>query len=166
MGEALQSWLERTVVVMAVTLSRNGGWMWFNLVKAGLGVIFGCLVFFVFTFGYGNITAGSWALISGMFAGLVLHLHIVYRQHRLELWYSSHRLAVVRGISLAGLCISTAVSIYYAYLAVGQPVHPISDSYLIKTVWSFMTVKWSVGLLYFSTKYKARLEGEREYNTF
>ena len=39
-------------------------------------------------------------------------------------------------------------------------------SFMIAAVWSFMTVKWSAGLAYFSHKYKARIEGDREYNTF
>merc|ERR1711874_6793 len=122
----------------------------------------------LFSFGYGNIAAGVWALVSAMLAGLVLHLHIVFTLHRLELWYSEYRLAVLRGISLASLCISTAVSIYYAYLATSmhQPVYPIQDSYLIAAVWAFMTVKWSAGLAFFSHKYRARIQGQREYNTF
>merc|ERR1712055_593710 len=98
---------------MAGPVSRTGWWMWVKLVKAGLGVILGAIAFFIFTFVYGNIAAGAWALISAMFAGLVLHLHIVYKHHRLELYYSAYRLAVVRGIS-------TAVTIYYAYLKISM----------------------------------------------
>ena len=77
--------------VMADSLSRSGWMMWLRLSAAGLGVLMGCMVFFVFIFGYGNIAAGSWALVSAMFAGLVLHLHLVYRMHRLELWYTVKR---------------------------------------------------------------------------
>merc|ERR1712179_449038 len=113
---------------MAGPVSRTGWWMWVKLVKAGLGVILGVIAFFVFTFVYGNIAAGAWALISAMFAGLVLHLHIVYKHRRLELYYSAY-------------------------------------SHMIGAVWSFMTMKWSFGLAYFSHKYRARLQGEREYNT-
>merc|ERR1712106_305142 len=165
----LPAWQSGCVVVtMSESLSRSSWMMWIRLGTAGLGVLMGCMVFFVFTFGYGNIAAGSWALISAMFAGLVLHLHMLFKVHRLELWYSAQRLSVLRGISLGGLLISTIVSIYYAYLAVSmhQPVYPIRDSFMIAAVWSFMTVKWSAGLAYFSHKYKARIEGDREYNTF
>eukprot|EP00092_Neocalanus_flemingeri_P034561 GFUD01037585.1.p1 GENE.GFUD01037585.1~~GFUD01037585.1.p1 ORF type:complete len:156 (-),score=19.64 GFUD01037585.1:22-489(-) len=155
---------------MADSASRSGWRMWLRLSTAGLGVLMGCLVFFVFTFGYGNIAAGSWALVSAMFAGLVLHLHIVYRVHRLELWYSAQRLAVLRGISLGGLGISLIVTMYYVYLAVIQHQQSASvsyrDSFVLASVWSFMTVKWSAGLAYFSHKYKVKIEGEREYNTF
>eukprot|EP00091_Calanus_sinicus_P024903 TRINITY_DN9213_c0_g1_i1.p1 TRINITY_DN9213_c0_g1~~TRINITY_DN9213_c0_g1_i1.p1 ORF type:complete len:151 (+),score=49.82 TRINITY_DN9213_c0_g1_i1:45-455(+) len=124
-------------VIGVMADSRSGWHMWLRLVTAGLGVFMGSMVFFVFTFGYGNIAAGSWALISAMFAGLVLHLHIVHRMHRLELWYSAQRLVVLRGISLGGLAVSTIVSIYYAYLAVSthQPVYPIRDSLMIAAVW-------------------------------
>ena len=88
----LAEWLCGCVAgAMAASLSRSGWMMWIRLGTAGLGVLMGCMVFFVFTFGYGNIAAGSWALISAMFAGLVLHLHMVFKVHRLELWYSAKR---------------------------------------------------------------------------
>ena len=75
--------------------ARSGCQIWFRLITAGLGVLMGFMVFFVFTFGYGNIAAGCWALISALFAGLVLQLHLLYRSHRLELYYSTERLNLV-----------------------------------------------------------------------
>merc|ERR1712055_48285 len=87
MGAVLPSYSTMTTT----SLTRSGWRMWFRLITAGLGVVMGCLVFFVFSFGYGNIPAGCWALVSAMFAGLVLHLHIMHRMHRLELWYSVKR---------------------------------------------------------------------------
>merc|ERR1712228_965122 len=101
-------------------------------------------------------------------SGLVLQLHLLYRSHRLELYYSTERLSLVKWISLGGLTISTAVTVYYAYLAISlhQSTYPIKDSHMIASVWSFMTVKWSAGLAYFSHLYRLRILGEREYNTF
>ena len=90
-SRAVQCRLLRRAAEMTGPVSRTGWWMWVKLVKAGLGVILGAIAFFIFTFVYGNIAAGAWALISAMFAGLVLHLHIVYKHHRLELYYSAYR---------------------------------------------------------------------------
>ena len=93
-----RNWAQSCVVSGPVTMAgsaRSGCQIWFRLITAGLGVLMGFMVFFVFTFGYGNIAAGCWALISALFAGLVLQLHLLYRSHRLELYYSTERLNLV-----------------------------------------------------------------------
>ena len=64
------------------TETRSGCLMAFKLTTAGMGIIFGLTTFCVFTFVYGNIHAGSWALLSGVFATFVFHLHLLYRNHR------------------------------------------------------------------------------------
>ena len=64
------------------TESRSGCLMLFKLATAGMGIVFGLTTFLVFTFVYGNIHAGSWALLSGVFATFVFHLHLLYKNHR------------------------------------------------------------------------------------
>jgi len=67
---------------MSETESRNGCLMMFKLATAGFGVLAGMSTFFVFTFVYSNVDAGIWALLSSVFSACVLHLHLLYKNHR------------------------------------------------------------------------------------
>ena len=51
----------------------------FKILASGLGVVSGCVAFPVFTFLYGNISAGIWAALSLLIALMVFHLHLLYR---------------------------------------------------------------------------------------
>lgn len=51
----------------------------FKLLSSGLGVVTGCVAFPVFTFLYGNISAGVWSGLSVVIALMVFHLHLLYR---------------------------------------------------------------------------------------
>lgn len=139
--------------------SRSSCWMTFSLGMAGLGVVMGITVFFVFSFLYGNIHAGLWALGSGILAAIVLHLHLLFLNHRLPTWHTVHSLAANRNLGLLTLAFSIGATVYYIYTAISehQPVYPIEDSYMIAGVWSFMTAKWSLGLVIYGHRYKRML---------
>ena len=51
----------------------------FQILTSGLGVVSGCLAFPLFTFLYGNISAGVWAALSVLIALMVFHLHLLFR---------------------------------------------------------------------------------------
>ena len=51
----------------------------FKILASGLGVVSGCVAFPLFTFLYGNISAGVWAALSVLIALMVFHLHLLYR---------------------------------------------------------------------------------------
>jgi len=121
---------------------RASCWMLLSLGTAGLGVTMGVTVFFVFSFLYGNLHAGLWALGSGIMAAIVLHLHLLYRNHRslpslhlpcmhprLADWHTLHSLAANRNLGLLTLALSLASTVYYFYTAISehQPVYPIKD---------------------------------------
>lgn len=150
---------------MPVTMpeDRSGCLASFQLVMCGLGVTAGICSFFLFCFLYGNISASLWALASGVLAAIVLHLRLLYTNHRLHSWHTVHSLAANRNLGILTGVLSVGATVYYIYMAVseGQQVFPIKDSWMIAGVWAFMTVKWSVGLVYLGHKYKCILD--REY---
>jgi len=132
--------------------------------SAGVGVVTGLLVFIIFTFVYGNVSAGVWAAISSILSALVLHQHILFSRGILASFYNTKRLRMLL-IGGAGLVIvSLSVTIYYFTMKIklSQKTYPISKSYLIAGVWSFMTSKWSFLLSLYSYKYRIKLDGERE----
>ena len=51
----------------------------FKILASGLGVVSGSVAFPVFTFLYGNISAGVWAALSILISLMVFHLHLLYR---------------------------------------------------------------------------------------
>jgi len=137
--------------------------MTLQLVMSCIGVTAGICSFFIFCFLYGNIPAGLWALGSGILAAIVLHLHLLFKNHRLHSWHTVHSLAANRNLGLLTLVLSVGATVYYVYMAIGehQSVYPIKDSYMIAAVWGFMTFKWSFALVLVGHKYKRLLD--REY---
>merc|ERR1712080_11861 len=140
--------------------------LWLRLGSAGLGVILGLLMFPVWSLHYGNLSAGLWALASSLPAAVVLHMHLTYRKGSLAQLYPVARLVILRAVGLAGVLVTLIVTVYYLVMSAGQSVHPISDSYIIAGVWSFMALKWSAGLAYFSHSYRTRLLKDRDYSVF
>merc|ERR1719509_623463 len=58
-------------------------------------------------------------------AAIVLHLHLLYRNHRLADWHTLHSLAANRNLGLLTLALSLASTVYYFYTAISehQPVY-------------------------------------------
>jgi len=142
---------------------RSGWRVSFQLVMCGVGVTAGICSFFIFCFLYGNISAGLWGLGSGILAAIVLHLRLLYKNHRLHSWHTVHSLAANRNLGILTGVLSTGALVYYLYMkfSESQDVFPIKDSWMIAAVWAFMTVKWSLALVYLGHKYKCILD--REY---
>jgi hypothetical protein len=147
-----------------MTDSHRGFCMSLRLASSVLGIAAGLIVFFIFTFHYGNVEAGVWALISAVFSAMAFHLFLLYRNHRLETWHTPQSLSALRNLAILGICASISATIYYFYTALGshESVYPYSDSHLLRGVWSMMTLKWTVALAFFSQKYKKLLD--REYS--
>ena len=96
--------------------------MVFKILTSSLGVIMGCLAFPVFTFVFFNLHAGLWALLSIIQASMVLHLHLLYRSHRLETWHTPHSLAACRDLGLLTMVGGLAATVYYIYTKVVDQV--------------------------------------------
>jgi len=116
----------------------------------------------------GNVAAGLWAFISSILSSVVLHQHFLFRKSKLASIYNAFRFQTVIVVGILSTIISLSVTIYYFTMKVSlrQETYPIKDSYLISGVWAFMTLKWSFLLTFNSHKYKAKMDGEREYNPF
>lgn len=150
------------------SLQRSGFWMWFRIVKAAVGLFLGILAGIVFAFVYGNVTAGLWAFISSILSSIALHQHLLFKKSKLGSTYNAFRFKVAISVGVTLLFLSLSCTIYYFVkkAQLNQETYPIKDSYLISGVWGFMTLKWSLLLIFYSYKYKVKLDGEREYNTF
>lgn len=144
--------------------NRRGCHMTFKIVTSCIGVVMGTTAFLLFTFLYGNLHAGLWALASCILAAMVLHLHLLYKNYRLNSWHTLHSLSANRNLGVLALMGSFGAMIYYFYTKYSedQPTYPIKESYMIAGVWAFMTVKWSLGLSYYGQKYRTLLD--REYS--
>jgi len=140
--------------------------MKFKIISAVFGIIAGSLVFFVFSFQFGNYHAGLWALLSTFLATIVLHQHLLYRNYRLEQWHTIHSLTALRNLGILTFLASAGATIYYFYDVIEehQDLYPLSDSWMLAGVWSMMTLKWSIATVFFSQKYKTVLD--REYTLF
>jgi len=95
---------------------------------------------------------------------MVFHLHLLYQNFKLESWHTTKSLAASRNLGLLTAAGATAATIYYLYvhLSTREAINPIENNHLISAVWSFMTVKWGLGLGFFGQKYKLVLQ--REYS--
>merc|ERR1711953_121376 len=157
----------QTATAMNIS-DRRGWWMKLKMGSAGLGLVMGVLVFVVFTFVYGNVCAGLWAVVSSLLSALVLHQHILFTRGTLAQIYNPKRFRIllISGLVLLGFSLSAAIYYFTMKIKLNQETYPIKESYLIAAVWSFMTSKWSFLLSLYSHKYKKKLDGESEYNTF
>jgi len=135
----------------------------FKILASGLGVVSGSVAFPVFTFLYGNISAGVWAALSVVIALMVFHLHLLYRNFRLESWHTGHSLAATRNLGLLTLTAGAAASLYYFYthIAQGEEMFPIANNNLIAGVWALMCVKWGLALSWAAHQYRLQY---REYS--
>jgi len=136
----------------------------FQILSSGLGVVTGCIACPLFTFLYGNINAGVWAGLSVIIALMVFHLHLLYRNYRLERWHTGLSLAATRNLGLLTLTAGLAATLYYFYthIAYHEEMFPIAENSLIAGVWSMMCVKWGFALSWSAHQYKQVLD--REYS--
>merc|ERR1712154_87477 len=143
----------------AMTISeRRGWWMKLKIGSAGLGLVMGALVFVIFAFIYGNVSAGLWAAVSSLLSAVVLHQHILSSRGTLASLYNSRRFRVlfISGLVLLAFSLSATIYSFTMKIKLNQETYPIGESYLIAAVWSFMTSKWSFLLSLYSHKYKIK----------
>ena len=101
-----------------MTDARGGCVMVLKILTSSLGIIMGCVAFPVFTFLFGNIHAGIWALLSVIQASMVLHLHLLYKSYRLETWHTPHSLSACRDLGLLTMVGGLGATVYYVYSVV------------------------------------------------
>ena len=133
---------------------RHGCCASLRLVSSGLGAATGLIVFVTFTFCYQNVEAGAWALASAAFSAIALHLFLLTRNYRLPAWHTPQSLLAIRLLTILGAMISLLATIYYIFTAISQEesMLPYSESHLLRGVWSMMTFKWTIVLVFFTKK--------------
>ncbi|OXA59123.1 heme transporter hrg1-B [Folsomia candida] len=128
---------------------------WIFCLSSSLGIYFGITIFFLFTFVYHNNYAGIWGLISAVFAGLCLHLHLLSSDNRLSGWYSAQQLIAIAAFSFICFALAIGFTSWYLIYAIYHhiPMLPVKNSYFLAAVWSGMTMKWTFALFLLSYRY-------------
>ncbi|GFS72331.1 uncharacterized protein TNCV_1827341 [Trichonephila clavipes] len=103
-----------------------------KIVFTVLGVASGASIFVSFIY-YKNYNAAIWGLLTGIFAAVVLRLHISYRRRVLHLKHTADSLQVVK---VCGLILSftaiTASIVYFTFAAVehqGKTLHILTNRF-------------------------------------
>ncbi|ROT69637.1 heme transporter hrg1-A isoform X2 [Penaeus vannamei] len=144
-------------------MARRGGCcMYFNLVMAVIGTFGGWSAFVVFFFHFTNHQAGIWAFVSGTYAAMTLFIHILYKRHTLETWYTPENLIQIRLLGLLGLL--AGLGAFGAYVGIAISNHEdmpsmtnIATSHYFMAIWAFLSLKWGASLMGFSHVYRKRL---------
>ncbi|XP_064643965.1 heme transporter hrg1-A-like isoform X2 [Lineus longissimus] len=118
------------------------------------GVLVGIAVFPAFGVKFHNWDAAAWGLVSAVFAGVTLYVHIQYMREFWKTWVYRLRYLMLTGcfVMTAGLCGFVA----YLTLAIyqGHEFSVYGQNYYIVIVWCFMTFKWGAALFYYSRSYR------------
>ncbi|XP_064643963.1 heme transporter hrg1-A-like isoform X1 [Lineus longissimus] len=128
--------------------------MWTRIALAIIGEIVGVAGGVAFILKFVNYDAGAWALVSAVFAGVTLYVHIQYMREFWKTWVYRLRYLMLTGcfVMTAGLCGFVA----YLTLAIyqGHEFSVYGQNYYIVIVWCFMTFKWGAALFYYSRSYR------------
>lgn len=136
--------------------------MYFNIITAVIGVIAGWSAFGVFFFHFENRQAGMWAFVSGTFAATTLFIHILYKKHSIELWYTPENLLQIRLLGLLGLIAGVIGTAVYIGIAISRnegfpSMDNIGTNHYFMAIWSVLSLKWAASLCGFSHIYRKRL---------
>lgn len=141
---------------------RTGCCIYFNIITAIIGTFGGWSAFGFFFFHFANRQAGIWAFVSGTFAATTLLIHILYKRHTLESWYTAENLLQIRLLGFLGLLAGLGGSA--AYLGIALTNHEampsmdnIGTNHYFMLIWAALTLKWGASLFAFSHIYRKRL---------
>lgn len=134
--------------------------MKWRIAFAIIGTFVGLSICIVFGSVYRNVDTAVWGLMSGVFAGLTLLLHV---KQVTDQW--NRQSSVLRYLFYLG-CIGQLASVIAAllYLVIAiierQALTPYGRGYYLSCVWCLMTWKWAFFLFYCARIYR-RLYQER-----
>jgi len=128
-----------------------------------VGLFGGVMGFIAFVFAFNNYHAGSWSLISGFMATFLLHIHHLDFKECLHNFYTKDRLKFTGLLGLFMTLVSFAAMMSYLVISAVQhiPMLPVENSLILGGVQAFLTMKWSISLVYFSRKHHRTIESMR-----
>ncbi|GAB1861927.1 Heme transporter hrg1-B [Camponotus japonicus] len=131
-----------------------------QLLISALGIFIGVSAFFVLFVVYGNHEVGFWSILAGALAGVCFHLHWVKGKETLERWHTRITLQNLNVVGFISAVIGVTALIWYLFLTFYYkiPIQPISESTVIRAVWSVICAKWGVTLMYYSNKYELLIQ--------
>lgn len=137
--------------------------LWITI--AAIGLFVGILAGIMFISPpYNNYCAGAFALVSAVFAGITLLIHIKHKRGTLQRWLRYLRCLMLFGCfgQLAGvssMVTFVALGIVLKQGITGDAIY--GENYWIALVWGWMTWKWGFSLFWFSRKYKRIYESSQ-----
>lgn len=134
--------------------------MKFRIAFAIIGIFVGLSIALCFGIVYQNIDTAVWGLMSGIFAGLTLAMHL--KQVKDQWNTQSTILQCLMYLGCVGQLASVIAAICYLVIAIveKQALTPSGRGYYLSTVWSLMTWKWTF-ILFFCARIYRRLYQER-----
>ncbi|KAG8200142.1 hypothetical protein JTE90_018927 [Oedothorax gibbosus] len=133
-------------------------------VLAILGVISGASI--CVTFGASrNFNASIWGFLTGVFAAIVLNLHLCYRKNILHLKFTPETLGLVKlcGILCSIIALSASI-IYFVLMSVFKQGYKMEDDgYAPAGIFALLSLKWTVMMFFEGRWYERFLRSTHEY---
>jgi hypothetical protein len=133
----------------------------FRIAMASIGVFVGILAGVWFAWEFHSYNSATFALISAVFATLVLVLHIKYKNGTLYRW--TPRLRCLSVLGCLGQLLGFTAFVTYIVLAIveKQDLSVVGgENYWVSLVWGWMTWKWGFGLFWYAREYKKEFQLE------
>lgn len=138
--------------------------MKFRLAFSIIGIFVGLSVALVFGIVYNNIDTAVWGLMSGVFAGVTLAVHVQQIRDR----WSTHSplLRYLMLLGCLGQLASVIAAIAYVTIAIveKQSLTPSGRGYYLSFVWTLMTWKWTFLLFLCSRIYRRQYQERTQQN--
>lgn len=133
----------------------------FRITMASIGLAVGLIAGVWFAGEFHSYNSASFALVSSIFAGLTLILHMKYKKSTLHRWMP--RLRQISVLGCIGQLIGFTAFVTYIVLAIveKQDLSQVSgENYWVSLVWGWMTWKWGFALFWYARQYKREFEDE------
>jgi len=124
--------------------------IFFSILTSLLGFAgFVCFIYFK------NYPSSVLGIITGITNVLLSHLHLLKIKKTLNQWYSNPELRQIARLGFVILCIGGACLAYFVTVQImlKNALVPVSNSSIISIIWSFITFKSGMVLLYYAYKY-------------
>lgn len=123
-----------------------------NIILSSIGIFAGLSASASFLFAFKLIDAPLIALISALIASFSCYIHVSFLKNKWQIW--TYQLKYWNLIGLVLLTMSIVLFFTYLILAIYYKQRPTVNSYYMPVVWSFMCIKWSFALFFFTKKYR------------
>ncbi|KAF5275082.1 hypothetical protein FQA39_LY07019 [Lamprigera yunnana] len=103
----------------------------------------------------GNYPSAVWAIVTGILSGFTTHLRWLKHKNYLNQWYDPKELIPLARVGFVFYTIGVMGVVYHTAIEIlsKKPLLPVKQSEVICIVWSFMTVKSGILLMFTARSY-------------